>query len=138
MTTNESMGFSDWLSEQHAIAVAELIRPLLVNNWKLYHRGIGRYLLKRHGWVDEFDLVFKYQDAGMSAAVSLRVFPTYSRPLWHVDTIPIEHPNTIELLTQFLADILLGYNTKCKILINHPIILRNRLVEKSLLGKVNS
>lgn len=121
MEGGTAINFDDHISEQHAEAVVNLLRPLLVGDWEIRPAPEwGRYTIKDPGWTDHFVLIFLFRIDEIKVTVRLHKFPSQNEPKGKFDTIPLECPNTIELLAQFVFEELVGYERQ--ILINRPIL----------------
>lgn len=122
MDGDNAINFDDWISESHASDVIDLLRPLIVGEWRFKPTTQwGRYTLKDPAWTDYFELIFTFRIDEMKIVVRKRAFPGANQPNGRFITVPIEHPHTIELLAQFVFEELSEYNGR-KIVINRPIL----------------
>jgi hypothetical protein len=116
------INFDDWLAEYHAKAVVDLIRPLLIGDWRIGTTGTwGRYTLEDPGWTDKFDIIITFRIDEMKVVVRHRKWPGANQPNGRFVTVPIEHPHTIELLAQFVFEELVEYKDR-RVVINRPIL----------------
>lgn len=113
MDGDTPINFDDHIAEQHAVAVIDLLRPLLVGGWKIKPTGQwGKYVLEALDWTDHFDLVFTFNIDEMKVVVRTNKFGGAMQPRGVFDTIPIEHPQVIEFLAAFVFEQLRDYDDR--------------------------
>jgi hypothetical protein len=116
---DEAINFDDHIAEEHAIAMVNLLRPLLVDEWRIVPTELwGRYTLKSPGWVEKYSIRTLFQLDQIKVVVRVEgncsLGPPGAFEYW-----PIEYPHIVEAAAQFVFEQMkTGYNARC--FINQP------------------
>lgn len=115
------LNFEDHLAEEHAQAIIAYLEPNLIGDWRVrLTEQWGRFKVCNDNWSDKYIIGVTVRDEKMRVSIGINngegIFPPVSR----YDEVPLEIPNLIELLCQFVFDEL--GECENQILINKPIL----------------
>ena len=122
--------FDDHMAEQHAQEIIKLLKPNLVDDWRVeLTNNWGMFRIRDENWLEFFDVLITYREDKIRVLVRISTMnfitpidgrQTYS---WshqnnngRFDEILLEVPNLIELLYAFVLEELEAYEDRCIII----------------------